>query len=72
MYTVHIFKNQKNIVGVSADAKQEESYVRGNINCAHNAMPHSLMADFESSKLSTLNQIYSDIPHITLYTEIFL
>ena len=29
-----------------------------------NAMPHSLMADFESSMLSALNQIYSGIPQV--------
>ena len=28
----------------------------------HNAMPHSLMNDFESSMLSALSQIYPDIP----------
>ena len=28
----------------------------------HNAVPHSLMNDFESSMLSALSQIYTDIP----------
>ena len=30
----------------------------------HNAMPHSLMTDFESSMLSALNQIYPGIPQV--------
>ena len=30
----------------------------------HNAIPHRLMADFQSSILSKLNRIYSDIPQV--------
>lgn len=30
----------------------------------HNTIPHSLMAHFESTMLSALKQIYSDIPQV--------
>ena len=59
MYTVHGLKNNKNIVGVCElmSNKRRATYVEKLTEAqqlTHNAMPHSLKADFESSMLSAL------------------
>ena len=66
-YTVQGLKNNKNIAGVCEliSNKRRGTYVERLTEAqqlTHNAMPHSLKAEFESSMLSALNQIYFDIP----------
>ena len=68
-YIVHGLKNHKNIVGVCAliSVKRRATYVELLTEAqqlTHNAIPHTLMADFQSCILSTLNRIYSDIPQV--------
>ena len=67
LYTVHGLTNHRNIVGAYAllPNKRRATYVEMFTEVqrlTHNAMPHSLMNDFESSMLSALSQIYPDIP----------
>ena len=59
-YTVDGLKNNKNIVGVCElmSNKRRATYVEKlteTQQLTHNAMPHSLKANFESSTLSALN-----------------
>ena len=61
LYTVHRLTNHRNIVGVYAlfPNKRRDTYVEMLIEVqrlTHNAMPHSLMTDFESSMLSALTK----------------
>ena len=63
LYTVRGLTNHRNIVGAYAllPNKRRTLYVEMLTEVqrvTHNAMPHSLMIDFESSTLSALNQIY--------------
>ena len=69
LYTVHGLTNHGNIVGAYAllPNKRRAAYIEMLTEIqrlTRNAMPHSLMADFESSMLSALNQIYSGIPQV--------
>ena len=69
LYTVHGLTNHRNIVGVYAllPNKRRATYVEMLTEVQRltlNAMPHSLMTDFESSMLSGLNQIYLGIPQV--------
>ena len=69
LYTVHGLTNHGNIVGAYAllpnKRRAENIEMLTEIQrLTRNAMPHSLMADFESSMLSALNQIYSGIPQV--------
>ena len=69
LYTVHGLTNHQNIVGAYAllPNKRRATYVEMLTKVqrlTHNAMPHSLMTDFESSMLSALNQIYPGIPQV--------
>ena len=64
--TAYEFKNYENIVWLYAllSFKRRATYeeiVTEVHHLTHNAMSHSLMADFESSMLIALNQIY----HVT-------
>ena len=66
LHTVRGLTNHRNIVGAYAllPNKRRTLYVEMLTEVqrvTHNAMPHSLMTDFESSMLSALNQIYPDI-----------
>ena len=66
LYTVHGLTNYRNIVGAYAllPNKKRATYVEMLTEVqrlTHNAMPHSLMTDFESIMLSALNQIYPAI-----------
>ena len=61
LYTVHILTNHRNIVEANAEMLKMLTEVQRLI---HNAMPHSLMTDFESRILSALNQIYPGIPQV--------
>ena len=69
LYTVHVLTNHRNIVGAYAllSNKRRTLYVEMLTEVqrvTHNAMPHSLMTDFESSMLSALNQIYPGIAQV--------
>ena len=69
LYTVHRLTNRRNIVGEYAllPNKRRATYVEMLTEIqrlTHNAMPHSLMTDFESSMLSAFNQIYPGIPQV--------
>ena len=69
LYTVHGVTNHHNIVGAYAllRNKRRAAYVEMLTEVqrlTYNAMPHSLMTDFESSMLSALNQIYPGIPQV--------
>ena len=61
LYTVHILTNHRNIVEAYAEILKMLTEIQ---RLSHNAMPHSLMTDFESSMLSALNQIYPGIPQV--------
>ena len=63
---VHRLTNHRNIVGAYAlfPNKRRATYVEmitAAPRLTHNAMPQSLMTDFEPSMLSELNQIYPGI-----------
>ena len=63
LYTVHGLTNHRNIVGAYAllPNKWRATYVEMSTEVqwlTHNAIPHSLMTDFESSMLSALNQMF--------------
>ena len=67
LHTVRGLTNHRNIVGAYALLPIKRRTLR-NVEMltevqrvTHNAMPHSLMTDFESSMLSALNQIYPGI-----------
>ena len=67
LHTVRGLTNHRNIVGAYALLPNKRRALR-NVemltevqHVTHNAMPHSLMTDFESSMLSALNQIYPGI-----------
>ena len=69
LYTVHGLTNHRNIVGAHAllPNKRRTLYVEMLTEVqrvTHNAMPHSLMTDFESSMLNALNQIYPGIAQV--------
>ena len=69
LYTVHGLTNHRNIVGAYAllPNKRRTLYVEMLTEVqrvTHNAMPHSLMTDFESSMLSALNQICPGIAQV--------
>ena len=69
LYTVHGLTNHRNIVGVYAllPNKRRATYVETLTAVQRltlNAMPHSLMTNFESSMLSVLNQISPGIPQV--------
>ena len=69
LYTVHGLTNHRNIVRAYAllPNKWRATYVEMSTEVqwlTHNAIPHSLMTDFESSMLSALNQIYPGIPQV--------
>ena len=69
LYTVHGLTNHRNIVGAYAllPNKRRATYVEMLTEVqrlTRNAIPHSLMTDFESSMLSALNQIYPGIPQV--------
>ena len=63
LYTVQVLRNHRNIVGAYEllPNKRKTRYVETLTKLqrlTHNTIPHSLITDFESSKLSALNQIY--------------
>ena len=67
--TVRGLTNHRNIVGAYAllPNKRRTLYVEMLTEVqrvTHNAMPHSLMTNFESSMLSALNQIYPGITQV--------
>ena len=69
LHTVHGLTNHQNIVGAYAllPNKRRATYVEmlpEIQRLTHNAIPNSLMTDFESSMLSALNQIYPGIPQV--------
>ena len=69
LYTVHGLTNHRNIVGAYAllPNKRRPTYLEMLTKVprlTHNAMPHSLMTDFESSILSALNQNHPGIPQV--------
>ena len=69
LYTVRGLTNHRNIVGMYAllPNKRRTLYVKMLVEAqrvTHNAMPHSLITDFESSMLSALNQIYPGITQV--------
>ena len=69
LYTVHGLTNHRNIVGAYAllPNKRRPTYLEMLTKVprlTHNAMPHSLMTDFESSMLSALNQTHPGIPQV--------
>ena len=69
LYTVHGLTNHQNLVGAYAllPNKRRATHVEMLTEVqrlTRNAMPHSLMTDFESSMLSVLNQIYPRIPQV--------
>ena len=69
LYTVRGLTNHRNTVGAYAllPNKRRTLYVEMLTEVqrvTHNAMPHSLMTDFESSMLSALNQIYPGITQV--------
>ena len=70
--TVQGLTNHRNIVGAYAllSNKRRATYVEMLTEIqrlTHNAMPHSLMADFELIMLSALNQIYAGIPQVVCF-----
>ena len=69
LYTVLRLTNHRKIVGASAllPNKRGATYVEMLTEVqrlTRNAIPHSLMTDFESSILSALNQIFPGIPQV--------
>ena len=69
LYTANRLRNHQNIVGAYAllPNKRRATCVEMLTEVqrlTRNAMPHSLMTDFESSMLIALNQIYPGIPQI--------
>ena len=69
LYTVRELTNHRNIVGAYAllPNKRRTLYVEMLTEVqrvTHNAMPHSLMIDFESCMLIALNQIYPGITQV--------
>ena len=69
LYTVRGLTNHRNIVGTYEllPNNRRTLYVEMLTEVqrvTHNAMPHSLMIDFESSMLSALNQIYPGITQV--------
>ena len=69
LYTIHGLTNHRNIVGSYAllPNKRIATYVEMLTEVqrlTHNAMPRSIMIDFEFSMLSALNQIYPGIPQV--------
>ena len=71
-YTVQGLTNHRNIVGAYAllSNKRRATYVEMLTEIqrlTHNAMPHSLMTDFELIMLSALSQIYAGIPQVVCF-----
>ena len=69
LYAVRGLTNHRNIVEAYAllANKRRTLYVEMLTKVqrvTHNAMPHNLMTDFESSMLNALNQIYPDITQL--------
>ena len=69
LYTVHGLTNHQHIIAAYAllQNKRRATYVEILTEVQrlrHNAMPHSLMTDFELSMLSALNQICPGIPQV--------
>ena len=69
LYTVHGLTNYRNIVGAYAllPNQRRTTYVEiltEVLRLTPNAIPHSIMTDFESSMLSALSQIYPGIPQV--------
>ena len=69
LYTVRGLTTHRNIVGTYAllPNKRRTLYVKMLAEAqrvTHNAMPHSLITDFESSMLSALNKMYPCITQV--------
>ena len=65
LYTVHGLAKHQNIVGAYALLPNKRRATLTEVqHLTQNAMPHSLMTDFESSMLSVLNQIYPGITQV--------